>query len=66
MNQLKLIKESLTISLIFSILFLIYDRNKNRNQNSYGNIITVFLFLIWIILSKVGTYYIHLYNSQIM
>jgi hypothetical protein len=66
MNQFKLLNESFKIALIFSILFLIYEKIEKDSPKSYNNIITIILFLIWIIFSKVGTYYIHLYNSQIM
>jgi hypothetical protein len=66
MNHFKLLNESLTLTLIFSILFVIYEKVENSGYKLYNNIITIILFLIWIIFSKVGTYYIHLYNSQIM
>jgi hypothetical protein len=66
MNHFKLLNESLILTLIFSILFLIYEKIEKDGNILYNNIITIILFLIWIIFSKVGTYYIHLYNSQIM
>lgn len=66
MKRLLLIKDSFTITLIFSILFIIYEKVEMGGSKIYDSFITIFLFFIWVFASRLGSYYIHLYNSQIM
>lgn len=68
MNQYKLLRKSLIITLLFFIIFPMYLRVKN-NTTDYimsETLITGLLFFMWIVGTKLGTHYITIYNSQIL
>ena len=66
MNKNKLITDSLIMTIIFTFIYIIYMYINDKDVNILSNIIiSILLFLVWGMSTKIGTYYTNIYNSQI-